>query len=175
MSDTDSLVYEIRTGDLFTDIAGDVDRWFDTSNFPKGGHPSGIPVGRNKKVIGFMKSETGAEIITDFVGLRTKLYAIKMTDGGTEKKAKGVKKSAVKSCITFEDYVNCVRTLEPKSVTMNVIRSRMHTIHTESVTKVALSGNDDKRMIIPNDPEGRTRAIGHWRNRPQGGLRNDED
>jgi hypothetical protein len=175
MTDTDSLVYEIRTGDLFTDIVGDVDRWFDTSNFPKGGHPSGIPVGRNKKVIGFMKSETGAEIITEFVGLRAKLYAIKMADGGTEKKAKGVKKSAVKSCITFEDYVNCFRTLEPKSVTMNVIRSRMHTIHTESVTKVALSGNDDKRVIIPKDPEGRTWAIGHWRNRPQGGFRNGED
>jgi hypothetical protein len=164
MTDTDSLVYEIRTGDFFADIAGDVDARFDTSNFPKGGHSSGIPVGRNKKVIGLMKSETGSEIITEYAGLRAKLYAIEMLDGSAEKKAKGVKKSAVKSNITFEDYVNCVRTMEPKSVTMNVIRSRMHTIHTERVTKVALSGNDDKRVIIPNDPEGRTRAIGHWRN-----------
>ena len=122
-----------------------------------------------------MKSETSAEIITEFVGLRAKLYAFKMADGSTGKKAKGVKKSAVKSCITFEDYVNCVRTLEPKPVTMNVIRSRMHTLHTESVTKVALSGNDDKRIIIPDDPEGRTWAIGHWRNRAQGGLRNGQD
>ena len=50
-TDTDSLCYEIETGDFFKDISGDVEKGFDTSNFPKD-HPSEIPVGKNKKVPG---------------------------------------------------------------------------------------------------------------------------
>ena len=43
-TDTDSLCYEIQTEDFFKDISGDVEKGFDTSNFPKD-HPSGIPHG----------------------------------------------------------------------------------------------------------------------------------
>ncbi len=57
-TDTDSLCYEIRTRDLCQDISGDVDRWFDTSNYDKD-HSSGIPTGKNKKVVGMMKDECG--------------------------------------------------------------------------------------------------------------------
>ena len=31
------------------------------------------------------------------------------------------------------------------------------------MTKVALTSADNKRIIIPNDPEHRTLAPGHWR------------
>ena len=47
-TDTDSLCYEIETEDFFQNISGDVEKGFDTSNFPKD-HPSGIPTGKNKK------------------------------------------------------------------------------------------------------------------------------
>ena len=47
MTDTDSLCYEIQTKDFFEDISKDVEKGFDTSNFPKD-HPSGIQ-GKNKK------------------------------------------------------------------------------------------------------------------------------
>ena len=47
MTDTDSLCYEIETGDFYKDISNDVEKGFDTSNFPKD-HPSGIQ-GKNKK------------------------------------------------------------------------------------------------------------------------------
>ena len=59
-TDTDSLcyMYEIQTEDFFKDISGDVEDYFDTSNFPKD-HPSEIPVGKNKKVPGMMKDEAG--------------------------------------------------------------------------------------------------------------------
>jgi len=33
---------------------------------------------------------------------------------------------------------------------MNVIRSRLHEIFTETVNKVALSAQDDKRIILPD-------------------------
>ena len=93
-TDTDSLCYEIETEDFFQDISQDVKEKFDTSNFPKI-HPSNIPTGVNKKVIGMMKDEAGGKIIEEFVGLRPKLYSFKMhEDKKEEKKCKGIKKNS---------------------------------------------------------------------------------
>ena len=86
MTDTDSLRYEIQTEDLFEDISKDVEKGFDTSNFPKD-HPSGIQ-GKNKKIPGMMKDEAGGKIIEEFVGLRAKLYSFKMFKGKEEKNAR---------------------------------------------------------------------------------------
>ena len=159
-TDTDSLCYEIKTKDFYKDISGDVTEWFDTSNYEKN-HSSGIPTGMNKKVIGMMKDEAGGRQITEFVGLRSKLYAYKMDCGKEEKKCKGVKKGVVKKDITFEDYKNCLFTKEEQQRTMNAIRSRKHNIHTESITKTALSADDDKRIILENGID--TMAIGHYK------------
>ena len=75
--DTDSLAYEIETKDVYKDISNDVEANFDTSNYPKD-HPSGIPIGLNKNVIGVMKDKCGGRIRHKFVGLRAKLYSYKM-------------------------------------------------------------------------------------------------
>ena len=91
-TDTDSLCYRIQMEDFYEDIAEDVPKWFDTSNYPKG-HPIG---GANKKVLGMMKDEAGGESISKYVGLRSKLYAYKMDNGKADKESKGVKKSVVK-------------------------------------------------------------------------------
>ena len=66
-TDTDSLLYEIGTEDVFKDISPDVEKMYDTSDFPKERHPSGIPVGKNKKVIGLMKDEAAGKNIVEFV------------------------------------------------------------------------------------------------------------
>ena len=47
-TDTDSLMYEIETDDFYRDITDDVEARFDTSDFDKD-HPSGRPIGKNKK------------------------------------------------------------------------------------------------------------------------------
>jgi len=57
-TDTDSLMYEIETGDFYVDIADDIQSRYDTSDYPKD-HPSGIKSGVNKKVIGMFKDEAG--------------------------------------------------------------------------------------------------------------------
>ena len=160
-TDTDSLAYEIETEDFYKDISGDVRGFFDTSNFPKG-HSSGIEVGCNKKVVGMFKDEAGGKIIREFVGLRAKLYAYKMHEGKEEKRCKGVKKAVVvKRSITFEDYKTCLFTGKPQTRTMNVIRSHRHELFTEEVNKIALSANDDKRVILEDGIH--TLAHGHWR------------
>ena len=82
--DTDSLVYHIKTEDFYADIVNDVEERFNTSCYvPDGYHVPRIaeqshrplPVGKNKKVIGFMKDELGGTIMTEFVSLRPKLYS----------------------------------------------------------------------------------------------------
>ena len=102
-TDTDSLVYEIKTDDFYADISNDVERLFDTSEYPKD-HPSGIKTGVNKKVPGMFQDEAAGKQIKKFVGLRAKLYSYKIHEGKENKRCKGVKKSVVENTITHEDY-----------------------------------------------------------------------
>ena len=159
-TDTDSLMYEIRTEDFYGDIKGDVKDRFDTSDYPSI-HPSGIPTGCNKKVLGMFKDEAGGKIIDEFVGLRAKLYSYKTLEGEESKKCKGVKKLVVKNSITHEDYKNCLFTGTEQLRKMNVIRSHKHDIYTEEVNKVALSSIDDKRHIL--EGQTTTLALGNYR------------
>ena len=108
-TDTDSLMYEIQTEDFYKDNSEDVKDRFDTSDYPPN-HPSGIPSGFNKKVLGMFKNEVMGKIIDEFVGLRAKLYSVKMFEGEETKKCKGIKKSVVKKSITHEDYKKCLFT-----------------------------------------------------------------
>ena len=159
-TDTDSLMYEIKTEDFYKDISGDVKDRFDTSDYPPN-HPSGIPTGCNKKVLGMFKDEAGGKIIDEFVGLRAKLYSYKMFEGKESKKCKGVKKSVVKESIMHEDYKNCLFTGKEQLRKMNVIRSHKHDIYTEEVNKIALSPDDDKRYILEGQTD--TLALGNYR------------
>ena len=159
-TDTDSLMYEIRTEDFYKDIKGDVKDRFDTSDYPSN-HPSGIPTGCNKKVLGMFKDEAGGKIIDEFVGLRAKLYSYKTLKGEESKKCKGVKRLVVKNSITHEDYKNCLFTGTEQLRKMNVLRSHKHDIYTEEVNKVALSSIDDKRHML--EGQTTTLALGNYR------------
>ena len=152
---------------------------YDTSAYPAD-HSAGLPQ-VNKKVIGLMKDEAGGRQIEEFVGLRSKLYAFKihgydtMYDnvhctgscdepgcvGRGGKKCKGVRKSVVKKQLHIEDYKDCVFKRNVHYRRMNVFRSRKHEVYTETVNKIALSANDDKRIICEDGIH--TLAIGHWR------------
>ena len=158
-TDTDSLAYEIKTDDFYADIADDVRSWFDTSDYPKE-HPSGIETGINKKVIGLFKDEAGGKQIEEFIGLRSKLYSVIKWREWTIRKPKGVRKNVVKKSITHEDYKNCLFTKQEQSRRMNVIRSYHHEIFTEEVNKVALSADDDKRVIMVDGIS--TLSYGHY-------------
>ena len=86
--DTDSFIMHIKTEDFHKDIADDIEKRFDTSNY-ECDRP--LPTGRNKKVIGLMKEEVGGKIMTEFVSLRPKSYSYLMDDDSEAKKAKGTK------------------------------------------------------------------------------------
>ena len=110
----------------------------------------GIKTGVNKKVIGKFKDEAAGKQITHFVGLRPKLYTFKVEEKGETRKAKGVKKNVIKKSLSFDDYKKCLFTEEEVMKEMNIIISQNHDIFPMTVYKVALSSNDDKRMICPN-------------------------
>ena len=102
--DTDSFIMHIKTEDFYKDIADDVERWFDTSNYDKNDNRP-LPIGKNRKVISKFKDELGGKIMTKFCALRAKAYAF-LLDGFNDgdygkakiinKKAKGTKKPVIK-------------------------------------------------------------------------------
>ena len=159
-TDTDSLMFEIETEDFYEDILQDVHKWFDTSNFPPN-HSSGIPTGVNKMVIGMFKDEVGGKIITEFVGLRAKNYAY-FCEKKEYKKCKGIKMNVTKKDISFKDYKDCLFHDAQIRKKMNVFRGRGHDVYSEEINKVALSANDDKRVILKDGIH--TLAHGHFRN-----------
>ena len=159
-TDTDSLLYEIQTEDFYMDISGDVQERFDTSNYPEN-HPSGIPTGINKKVLGMFKDEAAGKPISEFVGLRSKAYSFKMEEGEEFKKCKGIKKNVVKKSITHEDYKKCLETGKELLRKQNIIRSYKHEVYTEEVNKIALSAEDDKRYLLKDSHD--TLAWGHYK------------
>ena len=69
----------IKTDDFYKDIANDVERWFDTSNYDKKDNRP-LPIGKNKKVIGLFKDELGGKIVTEFCALKAKAYTCKLHD-----------------------------------------------------------------------------------------------
>ena len=159
-TDTDSFLYEIQTEDFYKDISGDVRDRFDTSDYPEG-HPSGIPTGINKKVLGMFKDEAAGKVIKEFVGLRAKLYSYKMDEGKENKKCKGIKKAVVEKSIRHEDYKTCLETRKEQLRRQNIIRSYEHTLYTEEVNKIALSATDDKRYLLNDSFD--TLAWGHYK------------
>ena len=159
-TDTDSFLYEIQTKDFYKDISGDVKDRFDTSDYPEG-HPSGIPTGVNKKVLGMFKDEAAGKIIKEFVGLRAKLYSYKMDEGKENKRCKGIKKAVVEKSIRHEDYKTCLETGKEQLRKQNIIRSYEHTLYTEEVNKIALSATDDKRYLLNDSFD--TLAWGHYK------------
>ena len=122
-----------------------------------------------------IKDEACGDCIAKFVGLRAKNYSFVYDyfiglrsllflfgeDGSEQKKCKGIKKCVTKNNISFEDYETCLFTNIEQLRKMNVFRSRLHNVYSEEVNKIALSANDDKRVILKDGIH--TMAHGHFK------------
>ena len=154
--DTDSFVIYIKTEDFYEDIANDVERWFDTSNYNenKTGERS-LPIGKNKNVIGLLKDELGGKIMEEFYALRAKTYAYLINGYNDDdydkekiinKKAKGTKECVIKRRVLFENYKDCLFNNTVILRSQQRFKSDHHEVYAEEVNKIALSSNDDKRL-----------------------------
>ena len=156
-TDTDSLTYEIEAEDVYQDFWNDKDL-FDNSDYSEN---SKYFNKTNKKVIGKFKDEAAGIPITEFIGLRSKMYSYIKDNQKVGKTAKGIKKNIIKNNIKHEDYKNVL--LENKQIhhQMKTIRSINHKIGSYDLNKVSLSCFDDKRYISNNGIE--SLAYGHYK------------
>lgn len=141
-TDTDSFVYNIECDDIYTFIEENSDQ-FDTSDYPPN-NKYGIQ-SLNKKIPGLMKDECNGKCISEFVGLRSKMYSIRVGGIDAIKKAKGVKYNIINKKIDFTKYLDCLM--------------QLHKVYSIEQSKSVLDPNDEKRYISKNKID--TIAWGH--------------
>lgn len=160
-TDTDSFLYSIQDRNIYETMKKHHKR-FDTSDFPRD-NQFGIKL-RNKKIPGLMKDENKGKIISEFVGLRAKMYSIKVKEKSkfkVTKRAKGVKKHILSNKISFKNYVDCVMSNLVVQQIQPSIRSRLHKVYTINQSKKVLDAKDNKRYIMPDNIN--TVAWGHYK------------
>jgi hypothetical protein len=120
---------------------------------------------KNKKVIGKFKDELLGEIMRAIAFSRAKQYSfivhpserleqlkkekkLILSDTNEMKKLKGLISAVVKKEITFNDFVERIKTnAEPLYKKMVIIRAVLHEMYVMELTKKALAPYDDKRYI----------------------------
>lgn len=106
-----------------------------------------------------MKDENNGRIMKEFAGLRSKMYALKLSSNHITKKVKGVKKNVLSKKICFDDFINCLihnTNIIEKQATF---KSHLHKMYTINTTKIMLDNKDDKRFVLEDGIH--TLALGH--------------
>ena len=156
-TDTDSLTYELKTRDVYSDMLKHLDD-YDTSDYPSG-HPCHSMV--NAKTLGKFKDECSGKVVLEFVGLRPKMYSLLLPDDLEKNAVKGISRSYVKKCIRHGDFQKCLETGDKTVATFYTIRSFDQKLQTIKVVKDALSPYDNKRAILYGGTD--TLSYSHWR------------
>ena len=147
-TDTDSLMYEIKTEDANEDFSSHKEM-FDFSNYSI---KSKYYDGSNKLVIGKMKDQTGGDAIEEFVGLKPKMYSF-LVENSKHKKAKGVNRKLA-ATISHNEYRYVLLNNKFTRQSMNRIQSKDHRIGTFEINKISLSCFDNKIYIQNNGCDG---------------------
>ena len=143
--DTDRFFLTIATDTniSLSDVFNNLAQHIDTSNYPPS-HPLYSNV--NKAKLGCFKDETAGQILEEMILLRPKMYSMKYKDTnlGSIKRAKGISKHIVKS-MKHDIFKEAFEQKKTTSVQMTILQSKLHTIHTTTFNKRALSAWEDKR------------------------------
>ena len=135
----DSLTYEIKSENVYEGFF----KWKDLFGFSNYSKDAKFFDETNKKVIGNMEDGFGGVIVVEFVGMKSKMYSIKTSDGKEYNTAKGV--SIATEIDKFKDVSFNEKIIRHK---MNRIQSKKHKLGTYETDKISLSGLDDKRSVL---------------------------
>ena len=156
MTDTDSLVYEVETANVYADMY-EMREHFDLSEYAR---TSPYFAAENKMCVGKMKDEYKGVVIASFVGLAPKMYSLASVDKKEKKTAKGVMRAVLKR-ITHADYEAQVTNPKMTQVYGYSLMSVNHEIFTMHKTRRGICSFDNKRWICANGVD--TYAYGHKR------------
>ena len=137
-TDTDSLVYEIKSKDVYEKIF----KWKNLLDFSNHSKNSKFFNETNEKVIGKMRDGFGGVIINEFVGLKLKMYSIKKIVCKEYNTEKGV--SIATEFDQFKDVLINKEIIRRKSKRM---LSKKHKLGTYGINKISLSCFDNKRYV----------------------------
>ena len=137
-TDTDSLVYEIKDKNFYEKCFRDKNL-FNFSGYPK---DSMYYDSSNKKVLGKMKDESHGIKISEFVGLKSKMYSLINADDKEVNKGKEINKK-----LRHKEYYEVLFNKKVVRHNMKRIQSKLHEIGTY-VFKISLSCFDDKRHVL---------------------------
>ena len=117
-TDTDSLMYEIRTEDVYEDFNSDKEMFSFSNYSTKLKYYNNL----NKLVIEKMKDETGRVAIEEFVWLKPNMYSF-LVDNREHKKAKGGNKNVV-AIMSHNEYKDVLLNNEFIRHSMSWIQSK---------------------------------------------------
>ena len=138
-TDTDSLVYEMKDKNVYEQCFKNRDL-FDFSGYPK---DSVYCDSSNKKVLGKMKDEFNGVRISEFIGLKRKMYSFISSDDKEVNKANGVNKK-----LRHEEYLDVLFNKKVVRHNMKRIQSKLHEVGTYDVYKISLNCFGDKRYVL---------------------------
>jgi hypothetical protein len=114
-------------------------------------------------VVGKFKDECQGVPMTEFVGLKAKMYSYSLAAGKGDCKAKGIAKSVVERDLTHEMYVKCAKGEIMRKVTIHSLMSKNHQMFKTESQKQSLDCFNSKRWLCPD--KNRTLPFGHWKAR----------
>ena len=104
-TDRNNLIYHIECDDVYAIMKCDINR-FDTNDYAID-NAYDIPLVK-KNFPDLIKDENNGAIMTEFIELRTKMYALRVDDKKDTKRTKDVKSNVIARSITFNDYTQCL-------------------------------------------------------------------
>ena len=145
-TDTDSLIINVETDDIYKDMFEDKNL-YDFSEYPKD-HPNYDIT--NKKALGLFKDELKSKIITEFIGLKPKMYSFNFIENNiivNKNTHKGIKDSI---SLKHNEYKRSLYKEELIYKEFYNLQLNKQNIYLDKINKIALNPFDSKRNWIDN-------------------------
>ena len=158
-TDTDSFCYHIKTKEDVYDVIRGNSEWFDFSNYPQTHRNFDDKVNHLKP--GVFKDEMAGVPIKEFIGLRSKMYSILVSNGGGKRTAKGFLRS-MQTKLTHQDYHHSLFDTENLSYEGKKIMQKDHSLFIAKLRKKGLCPYNDKKFIAKTGDKFCTHSFGHY-------------